>query len=52
MEILLSRDTYEKIKTEFQLTDNSITDLRSFGDTHVQRLDRRSFDAANDSPFV
>lgn len=52
MEILLSGYTYEKIKTEFQMTDNSKTDLGSFGNTHVQRLERRSFDAANDSPFV
>jgi adenylate cyclase len=50
MEILLSGDTQEKIKTEFRMTNNGAVDIRGFGNTQVWRLDS-SFDVANDSPF-
>ncbi len=47
MEILLSDDTYEKITSEFRMTDMGIHDIRGFGEKRLWRLDG-SFNPAND----
>jgi class 3 adenylate cyclase len=51
MEILISQSTYDRIQTEFRISDYGEFDIRGFGKQTIYRLDG-DFVTANDTfPF-